>query len=436
MIRGLSLTQAVAINTIDMVGIGPFVTLSFIMGALQGPACLLAWLLGALLAFADGAVWAELGAKWPEAGGSYIFLQNLFGVKKWGRMMAFLYTWQTIIQAPLVIASGAIGFAQYLNYLIPINWWEQKFVSGTLVILVTLLLYRKITGIGKISLVLSAITIGTIAVIIFSGLTHFNPAILSFAPISDSSSSFAKNLASAVTKAIYCYLGYYNVCHLGAEIKEPQRNIPKSIFISIAIIASLYLLMQVSVLAVVPNADAAGSSFLISLFFEKIYGHIFAQIATVLILAIAISSLFSVMLGYSRVPYAAAIDGNFFSVFGKIHSSKNFPHLSLLFIAGLAFVFSLLFKMQQVITAIIIMRILVQFISQSIGLLAYHRQHKNDAFPFRMWLYPLPPLIAIAVWLFIFFSADKTYIMYALGIILSGLLLYGVKSLGSSNPKA
>src|SRR5580704_2299863 len=149
--RSLSLTQATAINMIDMVGIGPFVTIPFIVGAMRGPQCILAWLLGALLAFLDGSVWAELGARWPEAGGSYVFLQNLYGAKKWGRLMSFLFVWQTIIQAPLVVASGAIGFAQYLTYLVPLNVWEQKAVSGALIIFVTILLYRKITDIGKIS---------------------------------------------------------------------------------------------------------------------------------------------------------------------------------------------------------------------------------------------------------------------------------------------
>src|ERR1700759_1702115 len=148
LVRGLGLGQSVAINMIDMVGIGPFITIAFLIEAMNVPQCILAWLLGALLAYADGSVWAELGAKWPEAGGSYSFLQNLYGKQKWGRLMSFLYVWQTSIQAPLVIASGAIGFSQYLTYLIPLTSVEQKIVSGGLVILISVLLYRKITAIG------------------------------------------------------------------------------------------------------------------------------------------------------------------------------------------------------------------------------------------------------------------------------------------------
>ncbi len=428
--RGLTLTQAVAINTIDMVGIGPFIVIPFIIGAMNGPQCIIAWILGALLAFSDGAIWAELGAKWPEAGGSYSFLQNLYGPQKLGRLMSFLYVWQTIIQAPLVAASGAIGFSQYLLYLIPsLTPVEQKAVSGGLIILITILLYRKITDIGKISVFMGAVVGGTILWLIISGFAHFQPA-LAFTyskEAFDLTPAFFLGLGQASTKTIYSYLGYYNVCHLGGEIKEPERNIPRSIFISIAIIAILYIGMQVAVLGVIPWQEAKDSPFIISLFFERIYGHTAALVATGLILFIAVSSLFAVMLGYSRVPYAAAVDGNFFAAFGKLHPTKNFPHISLLVLAAAAFVFSLLFKMKEVITAIIVMRILVQFLGQAVGLLIYHQRKKEEVFPYRMWLYPIPPLVAITVWLFIFCSSDLKYIIGAVSVIAIGALLYGLR---------
>ncbi len=467
LLRGLNLTQAVAINTIDMVGIGPFVVIPFIIGSMHGPQCIIAWILGAILAFADGAVWSELGARWPEAGGSYAFLQNLYGYKTTGgRLMAFLYVWQTIIQAPLVAASGAIGFAQYLGYLIPsladtgqnapafiipenipfahslmylvpsVSALKLKAVSGGVVLVIGFLLYRKITDIGKISVFMGMVVAGTMLWLIASGFSHFQPT-LAFTYSADAfnlTPVFFLGLGQASTKTVYSYLGYYNICHLGGEIRNPERNIPRSIFLSIAIIAILYLLMQIAVLGVIPWQEGKDSQFIVSLFFERIYGHTAALIATGLILFIAISSLFAVMLGYSRVPYAAAIDGNFFSVFGKLHPTKNFPNISLLFIAGVALVFSLLFKMKEIITAIIVMRILVQFVGQSVGLLLYHHRKKDEPFPYRMWLYPLPPVIGIAVWLFIFYSAELKYIAGALAITALGAILFGVREL--ITPKA
>ena len=425
--RGLSLTQATAINMIDMVGIGPFVTIPFIVGLMQGPTCIFAWLLGALLAYMDGMVWAEMGAKWPEAGGSYVFLQKLFG--KQGPLMAFLFTWQTTIQAPLVIASGAIGFAQYLTYLIPLGDIQTKMVSGGLVILLVALLYRDIKSIGRISVFFGILTGGTILWLILSGIPHFNAAqAFNFHVGSFGTSSllfFA--LGQASLKAVYSYLGYYNVCHLGAEIKDPARNIPRSIFISITIIALLYLGMQSVILGVLPWQTVAGSKFIVSTYFEHIYGHFSGQLATVLILCIAIASLFAVILGYSRIPYAAAKNGDFFPAFARLHPKYKFPHVSLLALGGVAFIFSLLFRLGDVITAIIVMRILIQFVSQAAGVIAWHYTQKDDERPFRMPLFPLPAIISIIIWLFILFTSKLSFILGAFGIIVSGILLFYLK---------
>ncbi|MBS1584097.1 MAG: amino acid permease [Bacteroidetes bacterium] len=412
---------------IDMVGIGPFVTIPFIVGLMKGPMCILAWLLGALLAYMDGMVWAEMGSKWPEAGGSYVFLQRLFG--KRGRLMAFLFTWQTSIQAPLVVASGAIGFAQYLTYLLPLTAIQQKMVSGGLVILLVALLYRNIKSIGRISIFFGVITGGTILWLILSGVPHFNAAqAFDWHSSSwDLSTLFYVALGQASLKAVYSYLGYYNVCHLGAEIKNPERNIPRSIFISITLIAILYLGMQSVILGVLPWQDVAKSDFIVSTYFEHIYGHTTGQIATLLILCIALASLFAVILGYSRVPYAAAVDGNFFPAFAKLHPKYKFPYISLLALGGVAFVFSLLFKLKDVITAIIIMRILIQFVSQAVGVIAWHYSRKNDLRPFRMPLFPLPAIISIIIWLFIFLTSDWKFMLGAFGIIVSGIVLFYIK---------
>ena len=412
---------------IDMVGIGPFVTLSLIVSMMQGPMSIVAWLLGALLAYMDGFVWAELGAKYPEAGGSYVFLQKLFG--KGGKLMAFLFIWQTTIQAPLVIASGSIGFSQYLSFLVPLTTIEKKMVSGALVLLLVALLYRGIKSIGKISVVLWFITGGTIIWLILSGVSHINPQQafdLNLSSISFDTIFFAA-LGQASLKSVYSYLGYYNVCHLGAEIKDPVKTIPRSIFISITGIAILYISMQTMVVGVLPWEQVAKSEFVVSEYFEHIYNHTAGQIATVLVLCIAVASLFSVMLGYSRIPYAAALNGDFFPIFSRVHPKHRFPHISLLALGGLAFVFSLLFKMKEVITAIIVMRILIQFVSQAVGVIAWHYSKPDEPRPFKMPLFPLPAILSIIIWLFIFFSSEWIYIFFVFGIIGIGLVLYKVK---------
>ncbi len=413
-----------------MVGIGPFVTLPIIVTLMHGPASILAWLIGALLAYMDGMVWAELGAKWPQAGGSYVFLQKIFKGRQMGRLMPFLFIWQTTIQAPLVIASGAIGFSKYFSFLIPLTEMQKKMVSGALVIMLVALLYRNIKSIGKISVAMWVVTGGTILWLVFSGFGSFNAAqafdwqLGSF----DSSSLLFVALGQASLNAVYSYLGYYNVCHLGGEIKNPSKNIPRSILLSITGIAILYLAMQTMVLGVLPWQEVANSDFVVSVYFERIYNsHLIGQIATLLILVIAASALFAGILGYSRIPYAAALNGDFFSIFGRVHPKHKFPHISLLLIGGAGFVFSLLFRLGEVIAAILMMRMLIQFVSQAVGLIGWRLRERDVEMPFKMPLFPIPALVSIGIWLFIFISNETRYQLFAVSIISSGVIAFYVR---------
>lgn len=428
--RSLTLLQATAINMIDMVGIGPFIVLPLVIREFNSPLFIWAWIAGAVLALIDGMIWSELGAAYPLAGGSYNFLRIAYG-EKWGRLMSFLFVWQTAIQAPMVLASGSIGFATYLRYLAPLTEpWQQKVVSVFVILLVTFLLYRKIESVGRLSLFLWTGVLATMGWIIAGGLLHHAPGFsLTILPQHGSdffSAAFLLPLAYAGQKTVYSYLGYYNVCHLGSEILKPERNIPRSIFISILGIAALYLCMNISIVSVVPWQEAQHFDFVISVFMEKTFGGTAARIATGLVLTVAFSSLFSVLLGYSRVPYAAAKDGNFFPVFARLHPTKNFPHVSLLFIAGLAVVFSFFFSIRQVISAILAMRILVQFIAQALGVIRLRAKMGKGKLPFKMWLYPLPVIVSVAIWLALFVST-KMFAVWGTGMALAGVVVFYIK---------
>jgi amino acid transporter len=427
--RELSLTQAVAVNMIDMVGIGPFVVLPIVIGIMGGPQHISAWIAGAFLAIIDGFIWAEYGAALPRAGGSYVFLRQAYG-PRWGRLLSFLFIWQTMIQAPLVIASGSIGFAQYLSYIVPLDEVTRRIASGSLIILLTFLLYRKISTIGKISVALWIGVMGTMAWFIIGGLSHFDPALAFDYPEGawDFTWVFWVALGQATVQTMYSYLGYYNVNHLGSEIRNPEKNIPKAIFISIIGIAALYLAMQFAVIGVIPWQEAKESLFIVSTLIERLYGTTAATIATVLVLWIAFASLFAVMLGYSRIPYAAAIDGNFFSVMGKTHPTKNFPHIALLWLGGVALIFSMLFKMADVIRAILAMRILVQFIGGAVGVMLLRKALGAGNIPFKMWLYPVPAVIAIFLWISIMLSTGTWFALSGVGMMLLGIVVFMVRA--------
>ena len=433
--RRLGLFHSTVLNMIDMVGIGPFITMPIVIG-LMGGMYIWAWVAGAVLSFVDAMIWSELGAAYPLAGGSYNFLKVAYGEKGPGKMMSFLYVWQTIIQAPLVAASAAIGFAQYFIYLVPMEVWQQKMVSGTVIIIVTILLYRNIESIGKIGVMLWVGVVATLGWIIFGGLSHGN----FMQPIFQSANTFSINtiasflFGQACVKTIYSYLGYYNVCHLGGEIKNPGKNIPRSMFISIFAIAILYLAMNISVTSVIPWQeikswqDAGTNNFVISTFIERLYGYTAAKVATVMILWVALASLFAVMLGYSRVPFAAAQDGAFFKIFARLHPTKNFPHVSLLVLAAFAFVFSLLFRMGDVISGILAMRIMVQFIGQGVGLMLLRKRKGTTNLPFKMPLYPIPVVLAILMWMFVFYATGLAIILSFAVVLTSGVIVYLVKA--------
>ena len=427
--RTLSITQATSINMIDMVGIGPFITLPMVISMINGPYFLYAWIGGAVLSLLDAMIWSELGAAFPKAGGSYNFLKESYGKNGLGKLMSFLFVWQTMIQAPLVIASAAIAFAKYFSFLVPLNVLQSKLVSGSVVILIILLLYRKIESIGRISIFMCFGVVLTLLCIIIGGIAHGN----FLSPIQNINTGLTLNYAFvtamgfASVKTVYSYLGYYNICHLGGEIRNPSRNIPRSMVISIVCIAIFYLLMNISITSVIPWKQASTSEFVVSEFIRVLAGTRAAQIITCLILWVAFASVFSATLGYSRIPYAAAKDGEFFKVFAKVHPTKNFPHISLLTLGAVAFVFSLLFRLSDVISGILAMRILIQFIGQGIGLLLL-RRNKEIVFPFKMPLYPFPVLIAMALWLFVLMSTGKALVLLGLVIITLGAATFFIKA--------
>jgi fructoselysine transporter len=428
--RRLSLGQATAINMTDMVGIGPFITMPMVIGMMNGPYFLYAWIAGAFLSVVDAMIWSELGAAFPKAGGSYNFLKEAYGKNSAGKMMSFLFVWQTMIQAPLVIASAAIGFAKYFSYLVPLTPFTEKIVSGAVVVLIIILLYRKIEAIGRISVFLWIGVIITMFWIIGGGIAHGN----FLAPVKNINSglsidyAFVTAIGYASVKSVYSYLGYYNVCHLGSEIKNPSKNIPSSMFISIAGIAILYLLMNISVVSVIPWWHAKDSAFVVSEFIQILAGNTAAKIVTCLILWVAFASVFSATLGYSRIPYAAAADGEFFKIFSRLHPTKNFPYVSLLFLGSVAFIFSMLFKLADVISAILAMRIIIQFIGQGIGLLILRRKKNNIEFPYKMPLFPVPVILAIGMWIFILFSTGANLMSGGLLIVFLGTIVYFIKA--------
>jgi amino acid transporter len=446
---------------IDMIGIGPFITIPLIVSAVGGPQAMLGWILGALFAMCDGLVWAELGAAMPGSGGSYRFLNEIYDPKTFGRLISFLFIWQLSFSAPMSIASGCIGLSQYAAYFWPrldhvyaahklnlglpllgvlqLNWLVSAgtFVAISGCLLAIFLLYRRITSIGMLSKLMWLVVMGTMVWIILSGLTRFNVArAFDFPPGAfHLSRQFFRGMGSSMLYAAYLYWGYYNVCFIGGEVKEPGKTIPRALLLSISLVACLYIVMNISVLGVIPwrELDQAAKSnsrlYTISVFMQRIYGPWAGYLVTILLMFAAFSSVFSLMLGYSRVPYAAALDGNYFRVFGRVHPEGRFPHISLLSLGLVATAFCF-FSLADVIAALVVIRITLQFLVQAIGVIVLRIRRPEMPRPFRMWLYPLPALLASAGFVFVLFSRTNSMqqIRYALVLLLIGLIIYFVRA--------
>ena len=407
--KSLSLLQASAFNMSNMVGIGVFLTIPLILAELPGPQALLGWLAGALLAICDGMIWCELGAAMPGSGGTYLFLRETFGPRKWGRFFAFLFIWQFILSGPLEIASGSIGFADYFKYFVPnLSNLHHGLLAALVAFVALALCYRRIQTVGKIMVVLWAGMIVTVGLVVTAGFSHFNSQ-LAF----HSGQSFHLNnanlvaLGAAMSFVTYDFLGYYVVCYVGEEVKNPQRTIPAAIIISVLVIAALYLAIHIAVTGTISIADAQKSPYVASELIERVWGPHAASVVTALILWTSFASTFTLMLGYSRIPYAAAGDGCFFHAFRHVHPKEQFPDLSLVIVGVVTIAVSFI-PLAAEITILLTSRILVQFIAQGIGVFLMHRNWPPSKRPFRMWLYPVPAVLAIAGWIYVFYTSGTT----------------------------
>jgi basic amino acid/polyamine antiporter, APA family len=448
LIQHFGTLQATALNMSNMIGIGPFLTIPLLMSALGGPQAMLGWLVALLIVIPDGMVWSELGAAMPGSGGSYVYLREGFGRETFGRLMAFLFIWQFIISGPLEIASGYIGFAQYMDYIwkapqfslaiggVSINIYSVAIIIGLINIA---LLYRQITHIGKITVSLWVGTLLTTGAVILTGAAHFDPKIaFDFPPGAfNFSTGFLFGLGAASRIGVYDYLGYYDICYIGDEVKNPGRTIPRSIIISVIAVAAIYIAINLSIIGIVPWREftpAEGNQsaqFIVSLMMEKVYGSKVAAVLTVMILWTALGSCFALLLGYSRIPFAAARDGYFFNVFSRLHPKRNFPHVSLLAIGVIAIICSF-FSLGIVIDVLIATRIIVQFVGQIFAVALLRKNAPKLERPYRIWLYPLPSLIALAGWLFIYSTLDRRIILFSLVALAVGAVSFLAWSRGAS----
>lgn len=422
----MGLAGAMSANILNMVGIGPFITIPLALAAMGGPQAMLGWILGAILCLCDGLVWAELGSALPRSGGPYHYLLHAFGPKSWGRLISFLFLWQSLLIGPISIAAGAVGFGQYANFLAPhLQHAHLVMIAMAVCLINTGLLYRNIRSISTVSIIITAAVLGTCLWIVVSGALHFNSAVAFSFPANafHISQPFLLGLGSATLIAVYDYGGYSNVCFIGEEIREPRKTIPRAIIYSIILIAILYLAMNLSIIGTVPWQQGQHSKAIVAEYMQMIYGHWGGVLVAGLILVASWGSVFAIILGFSRVPYAAAADGRFFRPFARVHPTGKFPTTSLLFMGVLSAV-ACIFSLTDLISVLIVIQTMLQFAAQCVGVILLRRKSVPTPGNFRMPFYPVPAIVALAGWIYIVLSSNPTHIAIGFAMAVTGVAVY------------
>ena len=442
--RRIGLRSAVLFNMLEMIGVGPFITLPLVIAAAGYRLSVWAWVLGAVIAVADGLVWAELGAAFPRAGGSYAFLREIYGPDRAGNWLSFLYVWQVSFTAPLSIASGCIGLSSFLAWFwpsmdaaplsaLPALHYTNFAAAGTC-LLVMALLYRNLSSVTRLAWVLFVGVLTAIAGVIVSGFAHASQTGGWHMPASAARPLAAalSGLAQGTLLATYCYWGYYNITFLGSEVRKPERTIPRAILLSVLFISAFYVAMNYAALPSMRDAAAHVAAVRLQLvadIAQSAFGSVAGRLMAALIIWTAFASVFSLLLGYSRVPYAAARDGNYFRFLAVVHPKHGIPHRSLVALGLVAAAFCF-FSLAQVITMLVITRILLQFFLQQVGVMLLRVQRPELVRPFKMPLYPLPPLAAITGFVFILVNRSHALggLAVAAGIAICGTGIYMVRA--------
>jgi len=423
-IQALGLRSATALNMAQMVGIGPFITIPLIIGTMGGPQAVLGWVVGALIALVDGLVWAELGAAMPRSGGTYTFLREAFQYRT-GRLMPFLFVWSTILATPLIMSTGMIGMTDYLGYFFSMSSLESHFIAVGFTVITVALLYRRIDSVARLTNLLWLAMIVTVAVTIIAAFSHFSPHLAFTYPAGawHLDGKFFTGLGAGLVLAIFDYFGYYTVTYVGDEVRDPGKTIPWSIIISIFAVLVIDLTMNIGMIGVVPWQVAEKSTTIGTDFMLRAWGRPGAAVLAILIIIAAFASVYTGLLGASRLPFNAARENLFFKPFGRLHPRLHFPHISLL-VMGVVTAIACFLPLTTVINALIALTLWTQFIAQVAALTILRRRQPGLKRPYRQWLYPLPSILALAGWIYIFQASGWSAIRLAIAWTVLGVIAF------------
>ena len=340
--KKFGMLNAISINMSNMVGTGPFITVPAILATMGGPQSLVCWFIGAIIAIADGLVFAELGTTFPSSGGSYNYLRECFGRERLGRLMAWLFVWQFLFSGTLEIATSNVGMALYCGFLFKgliAHPWAMRALAASFSVVAMILLYRKIRDIARIMLVLWGALLVTSLWVVVVGFIHLQPKLLfDFPPGAfHMNIAFLLGLGNGTMLVMFNYLGYYNICHLGDEVEAPERVIPRAILWSIVIVMFMDLAISVAFTGALPWREMIQPGTVIydavgSVFMQRMAGFWASQWLTIMVLLTAFASTYSLVLGLFAHSLRRGIRWHVFPLLRQDSPHQRLP--SPVFVAG------------------------------------------------------------------------------------------------------
>ena len=394
--RRLGLLNATTINMSNMVGIGPFIAIALILKTLAGPQAYLAWVVGTVIALADGMVGGR--ARRGQAR-----CRRHIRVSAGGLRPAHVGPHAGL---PVRVAGSLrrtardrerqLGLVQYLRVFLPdLSELDGKLLAAGICALLVVALYRRIDDIAKLMFVLWSVMLLTTGWVIVTGILHFDPALAFDLPENAFrfDLGFLARLGEGSAEVLYLFLGYYQVCYLGGEIRDPGRTIPRAVLYSILAVAAIDIAISFSFIGVVPWREAMESrprcpvrgARVRGMGRESAGGHDRGHRFRVDLRADAGLFPGALRCGPRRrlLPPAR-----------RVASDQGVPARSLLLV-GAGAICASFFSLDHVIKALMAARILIQFLGNTFALFLIRSRRPDIARPFSMWGYPLPAILSI-----------------------------------------
>ncbi len=418
--KQFSLPAAVAIIVGQVIGVGIFLVPAGMAKSLGSPFWLGAvWIAVSLMTLCGALCYAELAARFPEAGGSYVYLREAFG-----KGTAFLYGWMVmLVLDPGLTAIFGVGFAAYFSFLVPMPETARPWVSIAVVVIIgAISIAGTRIGTGFLK-VLTFIKIGTLLFIVVYGFGSGSGDWSNLTPFYSVPEDMYAAMAGGLTGAFFAFAGWWEVTRIAGEVKDPKRNVPLTLIAGVVMLSVLYIAVSFVFMYLVPAGSVTNDEAFAALAGTALFGEMGGRIFALIVVFSIVGTLFAYIIASPRVYYAMARDGLFFTSVGAVHPKLGTPHRATIIQVVLASVLILTGSFDQILSYFFFMVIL--FVGIAVAGLAVIRKQPFEGY--RTPLYPLPMVVYVlltVVMLYFVGMQNPVQTAVGVGIVLLGIPVY------------